>query len=65
MALCLHPAGRIGVPLMFALCKCAQAGFDVLPTALVIERSTQSLSDEGAAAPPSDTVVKLLNEVVL
>lgn len=65
MALRLHPAGRVGIPLVLALRKRAETGFDVLPTALVIECSTQSLGDEGAAAPPSDAVIELLNEIVL
>jgi len=59
------PAGGIGVPLVPAVGKRPEAGLDVFPSPLVVERAAQGLADEHAATPPADTLVELLDEAVI
>src|SRR6202035_3558777 len=49
-ALLRHPTGRIPIPLMLTICECAESGFDVLPTAFILERAAHRLAYERAAA---------------
>jgi hypothetical protein len=50
---------------MLASGEDAQAGFDVLPATLVVERTTDGLADERAATSSPDALVELLYEVVI
>lgn len=65
VALSPDPTGGVAVPFVLTSREGAQAGFDVLPATLVIERSADSLRDERTTVPPSNTLVKALHQLVV
>ena len=65
VALGPHPSRGIGVPLVLAPGKRSQAGFDVIPAALFVERPPKCAADESATPSPSDALVQLLDEIVV
>ncbi len=64
-ALSSDPAGRVGIPLVLLPGEGSQPSLDVFTAARIVERSAQRICDEGAATPPADTLVELLDEFVL
>ncbi len=64
-ALRRDPSSGIWIPLVLTVCKRADTGFDVLPAALIVERTTDGLADERAATASPNTLVELLDEVVI
>jgi hypothetical protein len=65
VALRPDPAGGVAVPLVLASGEGPEAGFDVFPAALVLERAAHGLGDERAALPPPDAPVEACHDVVV
>lgn len=61
----LYPGGWICVPLVLALRKRPEARFDVVPTALIVERLANRRRDERAASPAPDAAVELTHQIVV
>jgi hypothetical protein len=43
----------------------SESRLDVVPAALVLERTAYRLGDEGAATPTSDPVIELRDELII
>jgi hypothetical protein len=60
-----HPAGRIAVPFVLSSRERTQARLNVVPPALVFERTADCLTDEGAPPTSTHAPIQLLHELVV
>ena len=64
-ALCMDPSGWIGVPLVSGIRDRPKSGLNVFPSPLIVECPAQCFTDKCAAPAPADTLVELLDEVII
>ena len=64
-ALRRNPAGGIAIPFVLTTRESAEPCFDVLPAALILERSADRLADEHAPTSSADPLVELPHELVI
>lgn len=65
MALRANPTPRVDIPSMTAVLDRSERRLDVVPAALILERTPHGLGDEGAATSASDPAVELRDQLVV